>query len=327
MTITGSRIVATGIVLAILLAGFVDLYLLRPRQLQRPKLGGELVSHALSHQGLSRNYWLYLPPGLKPGAPVMLALHGAGGDGRQMRLLTGGQFDRLADLHGMAVVYPDGFARRWNDCRRSGGDQAVDDVGFLRALIADVAAQLGVDRARVSVVGFSSGGDMGLRLALESPGTVAALAMVGASVPAPDNMLCAAKPAKLPPIMVINGTEDRITPYQGGRVSVLGRDRGDVLSARRSAQWLSGSTRPQVTDERLAQASTDGSWVSRSAWRGEAGSVELYTVHGGGHTLPQPYVRYPRLLGHTHAQFDGIAVIGKLFITGNRRGRDPCALC
>jgi len=32
--------------------------------------------------------------------------------------------------------------------------------------------------------------------------------------------------------------------------------------------------------------------------------VDLYTVHGGGHVVPQPAFRFPRLLGRTGSDLD-----------------------
>jgi polyhydroxybutyrate depolymerase len=42
-------------------------------------------------------------------------------------------------------------------------------------------------RSRVFVFGYSGGGHMAFRLAQEAPGRIAAIAVVAASIPAPDN--------------------------------------------------------------------------------------------------------------------------------------------
>jgi polyhydroxybutyrate depolymerase len=50
----------------------------------------------------------------------------------------------------------------------------------------------------------------------------------------------------------------------------------------------------------------DPTSVQRLTWwnQGEP-YVVLYTIRGGGHTVPQPVFRYPRLLGRTTGDLDG----------------------
>jgi polyhydroxybutyrate depolymerase len=55
----------------------------------------------------------------------------------------------------------------------------VDDVGFIRALLADLEARQPVDRRRVYATGLSNGAMMAWRLAVEASGTIAAIAPVG----------------------------------------------------------------------------------------------------------------------------------------------------
>ena len=81
----------------------------------------------------------------------MLAARGLEGlirNGGRMRLLVGctldqpevDAIDRLADQHGFVVLYPDGYRRNWNDCRKHATFPAklqnIDDIGFIRTLIA-----------------------------------------------------------------------------------------------------------------------------------------------------------------------------------------------
>ena len=43
--------------------------------------------------------------------------------------------------------------------------------------------------------------------------------------------------------------------------------------------------------------------------------VDFYAVLGGGPTVPQPYFRYPRLLGRTTADIDGPAEAISFFMS------------
>ena len=52
-------------------------------------------------------------PGSGPDAPLVLALHGAGGTGLGMAALTG--LAQRGPEAGCAVAFPDGFMHVWND--------------------------------------------------------------------------------------------------------------------------------------------------------------------------------------------------------------------
>lgn len=302
-----------GSLLTMALAAFADHYLMKPGRFDAPVLHGTLSRHSLRHDDRARRYAVYLPAELPHGAPLIMALHGAGSDGLGMRLLTGERLDHLADRHGMAVVYPEGERRQWNDCRRNGGSdparEARDDIGFLRALRDELAARHGIDPARVHAVGFSDGGQMGLRLALQAPNMLASLSVVGASLPSPEDSLCGPLPQGAPPVLMINGTQDRFNPYAGGAAKMASGSLITLLPATRTAAWMAGAGASRQQMQPFARQAEDGCRVEYARWRNGKRQVALYTVHGGGHTLPQPYVRYPRLLGHTHTDFDGVAMI------------------
>src|ERR1700724_2993589 len=95
-------------------------------------------------------------------------------DAKSMREWTGYEFDQLADQHGFVVVYPDGYKRNWNDCHSKATFAAhtenIDDMGFVKGLIAREVAQRQIDEKHVYVLGYSNGGQMALRLALQAPG-------------------------------------------------------------------------------------------------------------------------------------------------------------
>lgn len=323
MKVSLKGVVVAGAMTLLAVASFIDFYLMKPGRLHAPALNGTLVYQSLQHDGRLRRYALYLPANLASGAPLVMALHGANSDGTGMRLLTGHRLDYLADRYGMAVVYPEGEQRQWSDCRRAsdGKDNrhpsAPDDIGFLQALRDDLTMRHGIDATRVHVVGFSDGGQMGLRLALQKPRMVASLSIIGASLPSPGRSLCGPLPRDAPPVLMIHGTHDGLNPYHGGHAEMASGSAITMMPAIDTAAWLAGTgasleaTRPSTVQAK------DGCRVEHARWLNGNRQVSLYTVHGGGHTLPQPYVRYPRLLGHTHDGFDGIAAIGNFLLSHN----------
>ena len=307
--------------------GLVGWLALRPwlsiESVPEPTLGGALLSAALEHEGRTRSYQLYEPLEREAAPALVLVLHGSQGDSGQARGGFGYEWDRLADRDGFLVAYPDGFDRHWNGCRRAGPYRAnredVDDVGFLLALVDALATSHGVDPRRIFATGISNGGHMVLRLALEAPARFRAVAPVIASLPAGNNMDCTAagRPVSL---LLMNGTEDPMNPYEGGRVALFGfGDRGDVLSTEATARYwaeLAGYDEPPAVERLPDVAPDDGSTIERWRWR-ERGrpSVELVAVIGGGHTVPHPEMRMPRLLGETNADARAAELIWEFFRT------------
>jgi len=301
--------------LVVLLAYFV--YIPDP---QSPKLSGTLSKASVEVGGLKRSYRTYVPKGLAQDAPLVIVMHGSGQGPQGIRKDTGYAFERLADLHGFAVAYPKSYGADWNDCSVVGDKDLdgvrADDAAYLAAMVDKLVGELSVDPSRVFATGVSSGGSMAIRLALEQPSRYRAVAAVVANILAPPNFQC--KPAaQATSVMIMNGTEDPLVPYAGGEINLLGLyyKGGPVISSRASAQYLADwahlAGAPLTTDN----AVTKGVRVEQNRWSAAGGmtEVELVTIHGGGHGLPQPYARGPRLLGPSPTAPNGPAMIWAFF--------------
>jgi len=287
-----------------------------------PELAGKIEHGALEHGGRTRTWIAYLPAKPATSPALVVALHGSMGTGERARGAYGYDFDLLGDRDGFIAAHPQGYEGHWNDCKVKGPYAAkrenIDDVGFLRALVDRLVEDHNVDRARVYVTGISNGGSMTLCLAFQTPELARAYAAVVASVPAPENM---AAPPKNQPVsmLIMNGTDDPINPWQGGDVvlwPVLG-NRGPVLSAQASIDYfrkLAGlESAPQVTNFPDRDPG-DGSTVERSSWS-EPGKrrVALYTIQGGGHGVPHPAMHGWRLLGHSNRDIHAANEIWEFF--------------
>ena len=182
------------LIVVVALAGALFGYFIYSPAPELPRQSGTLTRGSLEVGGLKRTYLSYVPGGLAKGAPVVLVMHGSGEDGAQIRTETGYGFERLADEHGFAVVYPDSYSFDWNDCGRIGDYSAngreVDDVGFLVVLADKLMSEFGTDRSHIFATGVSAGGFMSLRLALEAPSRFRAVAAVAASVQTAENFKC-----------------------------------------------------------------------------------------------------------------------------------------
>jgi polyhydroxybutyrate depolymerase len=156
---------------------------------------------------------------------------------------------------------------------------------------------------------------MAFRLALEAPSRFRAVAAVAANVPAPENFKCKPAAQGTSSVMIMNGTKDPLNPFDGGEVKFFGLfRRGKVRSSRESGQYFADLNHITGTPETNETPGTGEDHVEQVLWRNDSKvEVELIAIHGGGHGMPQPYWRYPRILGPTPKEPNGPAVIWAFF--------------
>ena len=306
------------VILAILVRYFVYVPIVEP-----PPLTGKLTGHALDIDGLDRRFSVYRPDRPLRSSAAVIVLHGSRGSGERIRRGSGYGFDVLADRHGFVVVYPEGFEHHWNDCRSAARYRAglldIDDVAFIRELAAFLVTEYAVDPDRVFVAGLSNGGQMAYRLALEAPDLVSGIGVIAAGMPAGDNLSCEPS-GKSVPVMIINGTDDPISPYEGGEVTLIGPfgSRGDVLSAQDSVRYwadLAGYTTAPFFHRYPDNDTGDGSVAERMVWTMNGRpEVALVTVEGGGHTIPGPGLAFPFFLGPVNRDFSAVEELWRFFI-------------
>jgi len=281
--------------------------------LKKPARSSVIQKAGILTGGKTRNVLFYVPQHRTDPASLVIVLHGSMQTAGMMRASTGYQFERLADEHGFVVVYPNGYGRHWNDCRKRALYLArlrdVDDGGFILAMIDHFQQRVGIDPARVFAVGYSNGGHLAYRLALEMPDRITAVAAIAANLPTDKNCDCV-KSGRPIPILIMNGTSDPINPYRGGTVSLFGLgSRGKVLSARDSADYFA-RVNGHLEDPRLTLLAEESNRSSRRVevldWS-EPGKPEvtLVTLHGGGHVVPQPVYDAPFLMGRTTHLING----------------------
>jgi polyhydroxybutyrate depolymerase len=268
-----------------------------------------VYDQSIEVDGLKRTYRLVIPQGYdRHGeAPLVLAFHGRLGTGRIMEEMT--HLSKLADREGFIVLYPDGVGRSWNAGHGTGAaeQQQVDDVGFVSKLIDELAPVYRIDRRRVYATGMSNGAIFALRLACELSAKLAAVAAVAGTLAPRVAKDC--HPQRPVPIMLIQGTEDRYVPWEGGVTGGGGR----VESVEATIQlWVTiDGCSPDPKVEELAGK------VSRTTYApSHAGGPEVtfYRIDGGGHTWPGGSELLPRrAVGETNRDVDASEVIWNFF--------------
>jgi len=256
---------------------------------------GQNLTESFVHEGAMRTYHIYLPPGFskKKPAPMVLALHGGGGQGRNfVRGTSDGTLINAADKRGVVLVFPEGIDRRWNDGRRGnfGSAKRYNDVGFLSAMIDRMVQRYGIDKRRVYTTGISNGGFMSVRLAMDLSHKIAAVAPVTAQL----SVAIKDKRPKHPiSIMIVNGTKDPLVPYDGGHIRLFkfGRSRGEILSTRVTIDFFRGHNgcgdKPEKSKIRDWDPN-DGTTVEIESYKCSKDDTEVVLVKiiGGGHTWP-----------------------------------------
>ena len=118
----------------------------------------------ISVNGKNRTYLLYVPNNVKDSAPLVISLHGAGG--QVSTTSHDPDFNSIADKDGFIVAYPQGLQTTFPGL---GGMQAPGwtstgeenfDTDFLKAVVEDIDAKYTLDRQRLYCCGFSNGGMM-----------------------------------------------------------------------------------------------------------------------------------------------------------------------
>jgi len=287
-----------------------------------PLLDRDLIPGSVRVGRLTRHFYLYKPSGTQLPAPLLLVLHGGGPATEALGISRRTRFKAIADREGFAIAYPNGIANNWNDGRQSEKDREIgvdriDDVGFFRRLI-DALVEDGIARHReVYVTGLSNGGMMSFRLACDLSDRIAAAAPLIANMPT--TLIKGCVPGRAVPLLVMNGTEDPLIPWQGGPVAPqFPPDRGSVVSVEESLSFWQQNNRcdgPSVTKSLPDRDPEDGTRVVLHRWPAcaDQSDLQLYEITGGGHTVPGWTLRkgglLARILGRASQDIDAEEII------------------
>lgn len=245
----------------------------------------------LLHNGLKRKYRVHVPThyDTKTPAALVVALHGGGGN-MDYQAQHYGLIEK-SDSAGFVVVFPNGYSKlksgqfaTWNagNCCGSARDEKIDDVGFIREVVARLRRQLNIDAQRIYATGMSNGGMMAYRLACEASDVFKAVAAVAGT---DNSMNCT--PKNPVSILHIHAKDDDHVLFNGGAgpgaadkskvtdfVSVP-----DTISKWRSLDACIPHTPRKVLEK-------PGAYCEQYAPCQDHSRVQLCVTESGGHSWP-----------------------------------------
>ncbi len=244
-------------------------------------------------QSVERSYLLRVPPKASGSLPLVIALHGAGGSAGGFAEET--RMGAAGDAMKMMVAFPAGVervpGRETFNAQICCGDAVagqVDDIGFIGALIEDVAAHHKLDRARVYATGMSNGGMLAYQLAARHPEWFAAVAPVSATIGGMTRVgsTYIIPIAKTPvPMMIIHGVQDDDILYGGGTAPRLNYpNRWKMSVADALSFWATVDGCRGAPEETEPVAATLKSTLYAQCRDGT--QVHLWSIENGGHAWP-----------------------------------------
>ncbi|MDC1203948.1 T9SS type A sorting domain-containing protein [Salibacteraceae bacterium] len=239
------------------------------------------ISQTIQHDGLTREYSIYVPASYDgtTNFPLLFNLHGGGGTNSAWQVTS--DMRPIADTADFILVYPqarpdpsDGNSFNW--IPKVPG--TFDDVPFFSSLIDTIASNYQIDQNRIYACGYSLGGDMTFELGCKLNNRIAAIAPVARTMQANPNGFCS--PVHPTGVLTILGTDDLVSPYNG---IVFGGIEYYISAAATHSYWATHNN--CVT---TATMNTVSPSVERYTWSTTPGCayVEELKVIGGGHDWP-----------------------------------------
>lgn len=239
------------------------------------------ISETIQHDGLAREYSIYIPESYDGTAdfPLLFNFHGGNDVIASWQLLA--DMRQLSDNAGFILVYPqarpdpsDGNSRNWLPKIEG----TFDDVPFVSAMIDAIADEYKIDQNRIYACGYSLGGEFSYELACRLNDRIAAIGAVARTMQADPSSYCI--PDHPTGVLTILGTDDTISPYDG---LTWGGIEYYISATETHEYWADHNSCNSTPTVSIVSPS-----VERYTWSTESGCayVEELKVLGGGHDWP-----------------------------------------
>ena len=254
------------------------------------------LSFVFEHDGIAREYMLYIPNTIKPQAPLIFVLHGLGSTNSHIRDYS--KMDLVANKNGFVVCYPQGTGSTKNTIHTKKGsffwnvgyeihkNEVVDDVSFLTSLAIYLQQEYDLDPEKTFCTGMSNGGDMSYLLGCQAPEVFKAIASITGCMMEWIYKSCDNNSPI--PVFQIHGTKDNITYYDG---DIKNRDRwGAYLGVESTIQfWVDHNMCSKSIIDTIGFVNNESRYIIREKFLNgvDANEVWLYKVIDGGHDWVQ----------------------------------------
>ena len=246
-------------------------------------------SHNIVHDGLDREYHIYIPVSYDgaTSVPLLFVFHGYGGNARD--LMRWGDMRSVADTAGFILIVPQGYkdhrgSPHWNVGSWTIGS-TVDDIGFIEKIINRTSDEFNLDLHRVYSYGHSNGGYFSFELACHLGNKIAAIGSIGGTMSTESYDSC--EPSHNTSVITVHGTSDPIVYYTGGRPY---NSKSQVETLRYWVDFNNTNISPEIIEVPDSDKN-DGSQVELYKYDGGTNgtSVHHFKVINGGHSWPGRY--------------------------------------
>lgn len=246
-------------------------------------------SHNIVHDGLDREYHIYIPVSYDgaTSVPLLFVFHGYGGNARD--LMRWGDMRSVADTAGFILIVPQGYkdhrgSPHWNVGSWTIGS-TVDDIGFIEKIINRTSDEFNLDLHRVYSYGHSNGGYFSFELACQLGNKIAAIGSIGGTMSTESYDSC--EPSHNTSVITVHGTSDPIVYYTGGRPY---NSKSQVETLRYWVDFNNINISPEIIEVPDSDKN-DGSQVELYKYDGGTNgtSVHHFKVINGGHSWPGRY--------------------------------------
>ena len=159
-----------------------------------------------------RKLLMHLPTNfdLQDSYPVIFFLHGKGGKMEQFP----GILHKFVNSHRFIGIYPQGYLNSWNLGKEP---SKANDIYFMASIVDNLENVQKIKSKNYFAVGFSNGGGLVNRLALETNIFNSVAVLVSQLT---EELLNNSNTVNKTSVLQINGLKDKIVPFRGGKAKM-----------------------------------------------------------------------------------------------------------
>jgi polyhydroxybutyrate depolymerase len=275
---------------------------------KNPKTTNRL-SDTITIENNVRNYIAHVPRDAEEAEPhpLVFVLHGGRGSPANMEEIS--NFHNQQSQGEFITVYPAAAGKFWND-GRANANAGINDIKFINNLVDTLQNKYAVAEDSIFATGLSNGGTMSVRLGCESQQIKGMSAVASTAV---KRIIDNCSPDTPKPLMIIQGTEDPITNFNGvqrRKRKIVSHDYAiqKFVSLNNCNDQFSNLAIPDTSDDETSTIIRRYGDCERDA------KVVSVVVKNGGHTWPGgSQYRSRFLVGKTSQDFNASEIIWTFF--------------